>query len=230
MGPRRGMFTMAKMDVEGLYAARFDPEEIERKNEIWKVLCQDFFQKYVERSDAVLDLGAGYCEFINNIQCREKHALDLNEDTQRLAHPDVRVHLRPSTDLSSFPEGSINVVFCSNFFEHLEREQISATLAEIHRILAENGQLLILQPNVKYLYKDFWDFFDHRTPLSHLSMMEVLRSQGFVIKEVMPRFLPYTTKSAFPQNPILVKAYLRIPLLYRIFGKQMFIVAGKMKP
>ena len=27
----------------------------------------------------VLDVGAGYCYFINNINCKEKHALDISE-------------------------------------------------------------------------------------------------------------------------------------------------------
>jgi hypothetical protein len=47
------------------------------------------------------------------------------------------------------------------------------------------------------------------------------------VVEARPRFLPYTTKSALPTWSILVRTYLRVPLLQRIFGKQMFLVAVK---
>ena len=31
-----------------------------------------------KKNFTVLDIGAGYCEFINNIQCAQKYAIDLN--------------------------------------------------------------------------------------------------------------------------------------------------------
>ena len=48
-----------------LYKKRFEGE-LYKKNEIWKVLCSSFFQKYITEKDLVVDIGAGYCEFINN--------------------------------------------------------------------------------------------------------------------------------------------------------------------
>jgi hypothetical protein len=53
-------------------------------------------------------------------------------------------------------------------------------------------------------------------------MLEALALTGFAPHEVRPRFLPLTTKSAFP---ILVRVYLLCPPLQWLFGKQMFIVA-----
>lgn len=70
-----------------LYGNRFNEHERNQKERIWRVLCTDFFQRYVRPSDTVLDVGAGYCEFINNIKCASKIALDLNEDTQVYAAP-----------------------------------------------------------------------------------------------------------------------------------------------
>ena len=57
------------MKVETLYKQRFNKNELHRKNAIWKILCKNFFQKYISKNSSVLDIGAGYCEFINNIQC-----------------------------------------------------------------------------------------------------------------------------------------------------------------
>ena len=87
---------------------------------------------------------------------------------------------------------------------------------------------MILQPNIHYLYKEYWDFFDHHTPLSEKSMVEAIgMTGGFKIHTIIPRFLPYTTKSRFPQLPILMKLYINSPFAWNIFGKQMFIVAEK---
>jgi hypothetical protein len=43
----------------------------------------------------------------------------------------------------------------------------------------------------------------------------------------LPKFLPYTTKSRLPRFLFLVKIYLKLPILYKIFGGQAFIVVSK---
>ncbi len=137
-----------------LYRDGFGSDEQKSRIGVWKVLCRDFFQRYVRESDTVLDLGAGYCEFINNIRCNAKYAVDMNEDIRLYAEKDVTVYIARGSNLTMFPNASLDVVFCSNFFEHLTNKyEILFTLAEIHRILSLDGKLLILQPNIKYLYK-----------------------------------------------------------------------------
>ncbi len=215
--------------VGKLYDYRFTSKERERKNALWKVLCQAFFQKYVSESDVVLDLGAGYCEFINHIRCGRKFAVDLNEDTQRCAAEDVAVLLKPASDLSPLEDASVDIVFASNLFEHLpSKEALMATLAEIHRVLRPGAKLLVLMPNIHYAYREYWDAFDHYLPLSHLSLSEALQLAGFSIQKVRPRFLPYTFKSRLPQSGFLLRLYLRLPPLHLLFGRQMFLVAAKL--
>ena len=125
-------------------------------------------------------------------------------------------------------DDSVNVAFISNFLEHLKSaEEIRQTLKEVHRILKRNGKLLILQPNIKYAYKNYWDFFDHVTPLSDKSTVEALINNDFKILHVRPKFLPYSTKSRLPKSPLLIRIYLKTSILQSIFGKQMFIVAEK---
>jgi SAM-dependent methyltransferase len=101
------------------------------------------------------------------------------------------------------------------------------SLREVHRVLRPGGRLLILQPNIRYAYREYWDFLDHHVALSHVSMVEALALSGFTATEVRPRFLPFTTKSALPQWPILVRLYLRLPPAQWLLGKQMFIAAEK---
>jgi SAM-dependent methyltransferase len=215
------------VDAPELYAHRFDATERAAKARVWAVLCADFFQRWVSPTDAVLDLGAGFCEFINHIRCARKYALDSNPQIAALAAPDVVTHCGSAHQLDWLP-ATVDVVFSSNFFEHMpDKAMLLTTLREVHRVLRPGGRLLILQPNIRYAYREYWDFLDHHVALSHLSMIEALALTGFTPTEVRPRFLPFTTKSALPQWPILVRLYLRFPPAQRLLGKQMFIAAEK---
>ena len=211
-----------------LYGQRFSAADRQRKNALWNVLCQSFFQKYVGESDVVVDLGAGYCEFINHIRCGRKFAVDLSEDTRAAAAKDVTVILEPVTNLASFQASSVDVVFASNLFEHLRsKDELMAVLREVRRILKSGGRLLVLQPNIRYAYREYWDYLDHHLALSHVSLSEALNLAGFDVREVRPRFLPYSVKSRLPQSPLLLKLYLTARPLHLLFGRQMFLLAVK---
>jgi SAM-dependent methyltransferase len=205
--------------IADIYRKRFDKKMLQQKNQVWRLICKHYLQRHISLSDAVLDLGAGTCEFINNIHCAKKYAVDLNPDTAEFADEGVEV-IRPSADgLLELESESVNVVFASNFFEHLSsRQHIIDTLAEIRRILAAQGSLIIVQPNIKYLYTHYWDYFDHQIALSEESMREILKA----------RFLPYTFRSRCPKGSFFVKTYLKFSIFHHIFGKQMFIVARKL--
>jgi len=219
--------------IENLYRNRFnDQAALKSKNAMWSILCKYFFQRYVKKDAIVLDLAAGYCEFINNITAKRKIAVDLNEDIRKYANDDVEVILSRSDNLSELEDSSVNVVFVSNFFEHLQnKEVLLSTLSECNRVLksGDEGILLILQPNIRFAYREYWDFIDHVLPLSDKSLAEALILKGFCINKMIPRFLPYSTKSGLPVNSFLVKWYLRLPFAWRIFGKQCFVAASKLK-
>ncbi|MCX5634459.1 MAG: hypothetical protein NTW55_01260 [Planctomycetota bacterium] len=103
------------------------------------------------------------------------------------------------------------------------------TLSDVFSLLKTGGTLIILQPNIRYAYKVYWDFFDHNIPLSDRSIVEALLLTGFKVDRLIPRFLPYTTKSKIPQNTFLVKAYLKIPLVWKLLGKQMLVICHRDK-
>src|ERR1041384_3315907 len=112
------------VNLSKLYSTRFDEEDQQKKERIWRVLCSDFFQRYVRPTDTVLDVGAGYCEFINNIACAAKIALDLNEDTPRYAGAGVRVVQCMSNAMNEIADESVDVAFASNFFEHMPSKEV----------------------------------------------------------------------------------------------------------
>jgi ubiquinone/menaquinone biosynthesis C-methylase UbiE len=216
------------VDLEVLYQNRFTQRERQRKEAIWRVLCRHFFQRWVPRDATVLEIASGYGEFIRNIRAARKLAVDLNPEAGRVLGPEIEFHQSSATQLSSVPSGSVDIVFSSNFFEHLRsKSEMDAVLAEAHRVLKGGGLYLSLQPNLKYVGQDYWDFYDHELPLTHLSATEAFERHQFRVEYLQPRFLPYTTKSRLPQAPWLVRAYLCFPFAWRFLGKQFFLVARK---
>lgn len=211
-----------------LYDHRFSAEERVRKEKIWEVLCRHYFQKYVAPSDTVLDLACGQGEFIRHIHCAHRIAVDLNAQVASILPPEIRFINTRADDLTGVASESVDLVFASNFFEHLEdKRAMDAVLKEVLRVLKRGGRLLNMQPNILYEPGRYWDFYDHHLPLSHRSAEEGFVKNGFVVDEVIPRFMPYTTKSALPKHPLLVRAYLAVPLAWRVLGGQFLIVGRK---
>jgi SAM-dependent methyltransferase len=217
------------MKLDALYVARFPEADREAKDAIWQVLCRHFFQRYVGPDDVVLDLGPGFGEFLRHIRCARRIAVDIERLSGRKLPAGTDEVLVPSDRLSSkVPAASVDVVFCSNFFEHLpDTQTFLATLAEIRTVLKPGGRLMILQPNIRLVGGAYWDFVDHHLALTDRTLVEACDSLGFEVVEVIPRFLPYTTRSGIPQSPWLVRLYLAIRPAWWILGRQTWMVARK---
>ena len=74
-----------------LYRVRFDDAARQRSAAVWAVLGRHFFQRYVPAGATVVDIGAGYCDFINHIRAGRRIAVDLNPETRRFAAAGVEV-------------------------------------------------------------------------------------------------------------------------------------------
>jgi len=213
-----------------LYKLRFDETEKNRKHKLWKVLCKDFLQGFINPESTVLDLGAGFCEFINNIKAKVKYAVDINPQLKDYAGEGVRVINAHCANLKEVNDGSVDIIFSSEFFEHLkDKEELFLILKEAYRILRPGGKLIVICPNIRYVGHKYWDFIDHGLALTHLGMREALLMHHYVLLKLIPKFLPYTTKSCLPKSLFLLKVYLKMPILWHIFGSQMFIIAQKGK-
>ena len=186
-------------------------------------------QKYISKHSIVVDVACGYGEFINNINASKKIAIDLNPDARNYLKSDVEFKLIKALNLSLIGVG-VDVVFTSNFLEHLpDKYTLDAFLNKVKVVLKPHGKFIVLGPNLRYLPGQYWDFYDHHLGLTHLSLCEALKLKGFEIEVCIDKFLPYTTQGSLPSHPFFVWLYLHLPFLWKIFGKQFFIVARKVK-
>lgn len=189
---------------------------------MWRAIGR-YLRPCVPAEGRVLDLGAGYCSFVNNVEARERHALDVLPSFVAHAAPGVTTHVGTCEDLGRFEPGWFDVVFASNLLEHLEWPAIERTLPEIRRVLKPAGRLLLLQPNFRYCSRHYFDDYTHRTVFTHVSLADLLTARGFAVERVVPRLLPFSFKSRAPKWPFLVALYLRSPV--RPLARQMLVVA-----
>ena len=211
-------------DLERIYGHRFGDAEARRKDQLWKAVAR-YLQRWVPADGRVLDVACDAGYFIRNITAGERWATDVRDVGARLG-PGVRFVQADGLALSTaVPKDSFDVVFVSNYLEHLAGpDAVIAQLREIRAVTKDDGRLIVLQPNIRYVGAAYWDFIDHRVALTERSLVEAAQAAGFEVETLIPRFLPYTTKSRLPQSPWLVRAYLRFPFAWRLLGKQTLLI------
>ncbi len=195
-----------------------------RREIVWRTLCSSFFNKLVERDAHVLELGAGYGHFINNIHCGSRTAIDQWPGLLNHLQPNVNGHLGSVTDLAFIDDHSVDFVFASNLFEHLTQQDFATCLSQIRIKLRPGGTLNILQPNYRLAYKEYFDDYTHVSIYSDLSLSDFLSANGFAVTKSIPGFLPFSIKSSTgPVRPWLIRLYLASP--WKPLAKQMFLRA-----
>lgn len=191
---------------------------------VWNHLCE-YLGRWIGPDADVLELGAGWCDFANNVRARRVVAMDLDKTVERAAASHVTPVVGDCADLSAFEDGSFDVVFASNLLEHLDRRDASRLLAEARRVLRPGGRLMLLQPNFRLNPGRYFDDFTHVSIFTDQSLSDYVVSEGFTIEQVFPRFLPLTMKSRGSKLTFLVPWYLRSPI--KPFAGQMLVVASR---
>jgi hypothetical protein len=104
---------------------------------------------------------------------------------------------------------------------------VVSQLKVVREVLRPGGRAIVLQPNIRLVGGSYWDFLDHKTPLTERSLEEAAQTAGLETERLITRFLPYTTKSRFPQRAWLVRAYLAFPPAWWLLGKQTLLIARR---
>lgn len=192
---------------------------------VWKEIVA-YLSDFLPKNGTVLDIGAGYCDFINNVEAKHKIALDYSSDFKQYTKEGIKTIQSSVTDMHEVGSGTVDVVFASNLFEHLSDEELSKTVSEVKRVLKKDGRLILMQPNYRLSYKTYFDDPTHKKVFSDVSLRAFLISFGFDIEKAWPKFLPFSLNSRpsiIPVLPIIIRVYLYSPI--KPFAGQMLFVA-----
>ena len=213
--------------LKEVYEQRFSREDEVAKEAIWREVGR-YLQRFVEPGARVVDIACDIGYFIRNIRAADRWATDIRDVASSLPK-DVHFVRASGLDLADvLPNDHFDLAFFSNYLEHLSStEAVLQQLKVAFSILKPGGRVLILQPNIRLIGGSYWDFIDHQTALTEKSLAEAAAMAGFTHKKVITRFLPYTTKSRFPQHPVLVRAYLGFPPAWLLLGKQTLYLGEK---
>ena len=213
--------------LESVYQRRFSDLEAIEKHAVWRVIGRHL-QRYVDKGSTVLDLACDRGYFIENITAKERWATDVRDVSQHLS--DV-VHFVQADGLTLdrvLPLEAFDVVFVSNYLEHLSSgDEVVQQLHVVRNLLRPGGRAMILQPNVRLLGGAYWDFIDHKVALTERSLAEAAELAGLRTTKVIKRFLPYTTKSKLPKSPLIVRSYLAFRPAWYLLGKQTLYFAQR---
>ena len=214
-------------DLPALYARRFSDDDADRQAAVWRELTR-FLQRYVPASATILDLACDRGAFINHIHAAKRWAVDVR-DVRRHLDPEVQfVQADGHSLLDHFEQASTDVVFMSNYLEHLpSADAVADQLKVVAAVLKPGGRVIVLQPNIRLVGGAYWDFLDHKTPLTEKSLEEAGHMAGLETEEMIVRFIPYTTKSRIPQHPLLVRAYLALRPAWWLLGRQTLYIARR---
>lgn len=203
------------------HESRLTPDA--KRDVVWQALWRFYFRHLIPADACVLDLGAGYGSFINQVVAKRRIALESWPDFPRYLAQGVESIVGPVTDLEAVPDGSVDFAFASNLFEHIPQQTFVQVLDALRPKFSPQGTLNILQPNYRYAFREYFDDYTHVAIYSHVSLADFLSANGYDVTLVEPRFLPLTVKSRMPVSPWLIAAYLASPV--KPLGKQMFMRA-----
>jgi cyclopropane fatty-acyl-phospholipid synthase-like methyltransferase len=192
----------------------------------WQAIARHL-QSWIPAQAAVLEIGAGYCDWVNSVKAARRVAIDIWPELPRHTAPGVEpLVLDIARDLGTLTAGSFDTVLASNVFEHFAPDVVPTVVADVARVLKPGGRLLIVQPNFRLAWRAYFDDYTHRSIFTDVSLPALLRAQGLSIDLVQPRFMPYSMRhSRLPITSWLVTLYLKSPL--KPMAGQMLVVAAK---
>lgn len=197
-----------------------------RRAGVWRAVSAHL-APLVPTGGDVLEIGAAYCHWINNVVARRRVAVDVWPGVAEHAAPGVEaLALDAVTDLGRLGTASFDVVLASNVLEHVVPDVAATLVRAVGQVLRRGGRLILIQPNFRYAFREYFDDYTHRAVFTDVSLPALLRAEGFAVERVEPRFLPYSMQgSRLPAAPWLVRAYLRSP--FRPGAGQMLVVANR---
>lgn len=179
-----------------------------------------FADNYLQRDKTrLLDYGCGIGDFLRFAQRRgcNVYGCDLSADARTLATKKLRVEIVEPNALSSLPDWRFDVITLWHVFEHVD--DLELIVNQFHRLLADNGRLVIAVPNYKSydaeLYGDKWAAYDVPRHLNHFhkeSLENVLKGK-FALKKIKPMkwdafFISMMSEKYLPNGKPMLNGFL----------------------
>jgi len=196
--------------------------ELPGRRAVWSAIAR-FVARDAPDVATLVELGAGYCDFLNQFPAKRRIGFDLNPEMQRYADADVELRIESAIALSGIAPASVDLCFASNFLEHLDAEELDALLPRVRRALAPGGRLILLQPNHRLCAAHYFDDPTHRTIFDDANIAPCLARYGFRVVRLVPGLLPFSMRSRLPKWGWLTRLYLALPV--RPLAAQMYVVA-----
>lgn len=141
-----------------------------------------------------LEIGPGDCALSVEVARRVATviAVDVSDEVTRRANAPSNFRLCIS-DGRTIPadDGSVDLAYSNQLIEHLHPEDVSAQLAEVHRVLEPGGRYLCITPHRMSGPHDVSGYFDDEPRGFHLreysagDLVELFRAAGFSRVELL---------------------------------------------
>lgn len=197
---------------------------LKERHGVWREIIRGI-RRDAGKPATVVELGAGYCDFINQFPATRKIAFDLNPEMKAFASVDVDFRVDNTLSLPGVGDRSVDLVFASNFLEHLGKSEVHLVLSNIQRVLRPGGRLILIQPNYRLCSKNYFDDKTHKTIFSDENIVDYITAHKLNIVKIVPGFLPFSMASSAPKWPLFVRLYLLSPV--KPLAAQMYVVAER---
>jgi len=211
----------------GASGKKYDELVLEPIEEGGKVQAR-FFKDFINSDDIVLDFGCGRGEILANINCSEKHGLEINEHSRQIAATKFSIVYAKFEEV---PDNFFDKIISNHVLEHTKNPLY--VLQNLRKKLKNGGEIILVLPlddwrskKQKYYHKD--DIDQHLFAWTPLSIGNLFGLAGF--KEIKIKII---SKAWSPKMFFLMKiSRLVFELSQTMFSilkkrRQLLIVAKK---
>ncbi len=152
--------------LQRIYEHRFE-DRSDYRNQVWKILPRSSSTAGSRRTQPCSTSAAAMASSSTTSWARRRYAMDLNPDAAALVDAGVQLLQQDCSSAWPLDDASLDVVFSSNFLEHLpSKAHVLRTLQEAHRCTRPGGHVVLIGPNLRFTGGAYWDYFDHHVPLT----------------------------------------------------------------
>lgn len=134
------------------------------------------FAKHINPNDTVLDFGCGGGFLLNNLMCKEKIGIELNDLPRQFCNDNFKIKCFKT--LEEVPNESIDVIISNHCLEHTTSPY--ELIAQMNKKLKKNGKIILVVPLDNFQYK--WKKNDvnyHLYSFSPMNLGNLLDAAGF---------------------------------------------------